>query len=492
MIIMVIFLFVDINIFHTYALESLTIGDGIILDGGFDVLPTNDGNFFITSYDKDSQKSAIAYFDSSSKTISSIIDGYNQPNPIQPTYKYTTANFYNNFLYLTHHDDTNTTIEKYQIRVAQHLAALSPTITLSGIKIESPKQIAVTNDGNIFFMSMDSPTINEVTDSGISDNQLTMNGKTFHTITTDIAKNYLYAIDGENELFRYKISDGNYTLQAPTSIITAQHLKFLTDDTFITIGGEICTLDGSEFKLKSAANTASEIKNYPACVTAGFDNSTILAKTDDKVISRFKCSDVTVTGKIELTEKILALSSSNGKIIAVTGDTTPQNIVLLSSSDITEITPPSADNGNSPEDSTSDDDAITSEVYNIDAEKNIISAIPANTTFNAFKNDLTFNGYDLIFKDATGKIKTGSSSKVATGYTVTFVKDGTEKATFKLIVQGDITGTGSLSSRDISAFVNYLLGKTSLDETFLQAANINDDGEPDVIDLFLMYKSMQK
>lgn len=489
---MTIFLFMDINIFHAHTLENLKIGDGIILDGGFDVLPTNDGNFFITSYDKDSQKSAIAYFDSSSKTIDKFQFFINNQKLDSVEFKYTTANFYNNFLYLTHHDDTNTTIEKYQIGISQKLAVPSTSITINGTKIESTKQIAVTNNGNIFFVDSDSPTIKEATDSGISDNQLTMDGKTFHTITTDIAKNYLYAIDGNNKLFRYKVSDGNYTLQAPTSTITAQHLKFLTDDTFITIGGEICTLDGSEFKLKSAANTASEIKNYPACVTAGFDNSTILAKTDDKVISRFKCSDDTVTGKIELTEKILALSSSNGKIIAVTGESTPKNIVLLSSSDITEITPPSADNGNSPEDSTSDDDAITSEVYNIDAEKNIISAIPANTTFNAFKNDLIFNGYDLIFKDSTGKIKTGSSSKVATGYTVTFVKDGAEKATFKLIVQGDITGTGSLSSRDISAFVNYLLGKTSLDETFLQAANINDDGEPDVIDLFLMYKSMQK
>lgn len=485
----------NIDIFHTYALESVEIGDGIILDGGFDVLPTSDGNFFITSYDKDSQKSAIAYFDSSSKTISSIIDGYNQPNPIQPAYKYTAANYYNNFLYLTHHDDINTTIEKYQIRVAQHLAALSPTITLSGIKIESPKQIAVTNDGNIFFISTDSSKINIATDDGISANKLTKTEKTFHTITTDISKNYLYAIDGENTLLRYKVSDGNYTLQAPNSTITAQHLKFLTDDTFITIGGEICTLDGSEFKLKSAANTASEIKNYPACVTAGFDDSTILAKTDDKVISRFSCANGTVTGKIELTEKILALSSSNGKIIAVTGDSTPKNIILLSDEDITDVSLPESNeppNDDPPDTPPTDNDAITSEVYTIDNEKNIISAIPANTTFNAFKNDLIFNGYDLIFKDATGKIKTGSSSKVATGYTVTFVKDGAEKATFKLIVQGDITGTGNLSSRDITAFVNYLLGKTSLDETFLQAANINDDGEPDVIDLFLMCKSMQK
>ena len=75
---------------------------------------------------------------------------------------------------------------------------------------------------------------------------------------------------------------------------------------------------------------------------------------------------------------------------------------------------------------------------------------------------------------------------------VTFVKDGTEKTLFKLIVQGDLTGTGTLTSRDILAFVNYLLGKANLDDASLQAANINEDDEANTIDLFLMYKMLQK
>lgn len=532
--------FINFNSAYSFALEVPT---EMILDGGFDIIPDGNGNFFIISYDKNSTKSALAYIDNTSETPTvKKLNFFNNGSQTEILdYKYTTANYHNSYLYLT--DANGINISPYKISLNKNLLALTSEISLSEAKIDSQKQIALGNNGNLFILgsiTANSVAVYSATDGLINSNDLSQSGKTFHTVATDISKNYLYALDNSNNMLRYNINSENYTFESPESEINISNFKFLTDNIFVTLDGYICILNNSAFKLDSKVQIATEIKNYPTCVTSGFDVSSILAKTDDKIISRVRCSDGAITGKIELNENILALSTSGEKIIAVTGDSLPKNITLIDETSITEIVPPepenpdesegnqgsdnndteNKDNENSgesgddnkgdenngesdgndsdkgnPEENPSDetvDDSITSDIHQIDLENHVISEIPAGTTFAEFKNNLIFNGYSLVFKDAKGNIKTGNSTKIGTGYTVTFVKDGAEKTSFKLIVQGDLTGTGTLTSRDISAFVNYLLGKASLDDTYLQAANINDDNEPDVIDLFLMYKMLQK
>ena len=333
---------------------------------------------------------------------------------------------------------------------------------------------------------------------------LTYGDKAFHSIFADVSRKYLYALTSSNDLVRANIASSKYTFETPETSINVQSLKFVTDNIFVTPDKRIITLNKDSFKVDSKVEIAAEIKDFPACLTIGFDDKSILAKTEDKVISRIRCSDGAVTGKIELTENVLAISKSGDKIIAVTGAGTDGNkhISLLAETDIEEVTPAEpgkpgdggsgegGDNNNPP--SGADDDAITSDVYTVDTQNHTITGIEPGTTFAAFKNNLIFNGYSLAFKDANGNPKNGNSTKVATGYFVSFIRDGAEKVSFKLIVKGDVTGTGTLTSRDISAFENYLLGKAELSEESLQAANINGDGDQDVIDLFLMNKLMQK
>ena len=528
---------ISLNLIFSYALE---ISSEAILDGGFDILPDGNGNFFVLSYDQNNTKSALAYIDNtgdtpSIKQFNFFIDS-SQTDSLD--YKYTTANYFNNFIYLTSADGTK--IFPYKIVLDKNLLGLSSEIALSEAKINSPKQLAVANNGNLFISK--SSNENSIAVYDASGGQIasisSQSGQTFHTVATDISKNYLYALDNSNNMLRYSVNSDNYTFETPSSEIKTSSFKFLTDNIFVTSDGYICTLNNSDFKLDTKAQIAAELKNYPTCVTGGFDESSILVKTDDKIISRISCSDGAVTGKIELTENILALSTSGEKIISITESENAKNINLISQSDIVEISPPEpetpggsggnqggygdnkgeTEDGNegnentgetgdnnqgnetggndsdkdNPEKNPSDDDSITSDIHQIDLENHIISEIPAGTTFAEFKNNLIFNGYSLVFKDTNGNVKTGNSTKIGTGYTVTFVKDGAEKESFKLIVQGDVTGTGTLTSRDISAFVNYLLGKASLDGLYLQAADLNGDGEPDVIDLFAMYKSLQK
>lgn len=503
---------ISFNSTYSFALKIPT---EMILDGGFDILPDGNGNFFITSYDKNSAKSALAYIDNISETptIKKLTFFNNGFQAESLDYKYITANYYNDCLYLT--NATGTNISPYKIRLNQNLLALISEISLSESKIVSPKQIALGNNGNLFILGSskaNSVAVYSATEELINSNGLSQSGKTFHTVATDISKNYLYALDNSNNMLRYNINSDKYTFESPEAKINISNFKFLTDNIFVTSDGFICTLNNADFKLDSQVKIAAEPKNYPACVASSFDASSILAKTDDKIISQIRCSDGAITGKFELDENILAISTSGSKIIAITGDALPQNITLINEKGIIEVTQPEPEKPNEGDDSKdnpgddnkdtdnpeekpsdeTDDDSITSDIHHIDIKNHIISEISAGTTFGEFKNNLTFNGYSLIFKDSKGNVKTGNSTKIGTGYTVTFVKDGTEKTLFKLIVQGDLTGTGTLTSRDILAFVNYLLGKANLDDASLQAANINEDDEANTIDLFLMYKMLQK
>lgn len=533
---------ISLNLICSYALE---VPSGTVLDGGFDILPDGNGNFFLLSYDQNNTKSALAYIDNTGDTPSiKQLKFYNNGSQTDSLdYKYTTTNYYNNFIYLTHIKNTDTIIEQYQISLKKSLCVSNTSQQLKATKIEALQQITLGNNGNLFISK--SSNENSIAVYDASGGQIasisSQSGQTFHTVATDISKKYLYALDNSNNMLRYSVNSDTYKLETPSSEIKTSSFKFLTDNIFVISDGYICTLNGTDFKLDSKSQIAAELKNYPTCVTGGFDESSILAKTDDKIISRIRCSDGAVTGKIELNENILALSTSGEKIIAVTEGENVKNFNLISQSDIVEISPPEPENpgesggnqggddnnkdetedgneGNentdeagdsnpgsetggsdsdkdnpekNPSDET-DDDSITSDIHQIDLENHIISEIPAGTTFAEFKNNLIFNGYSLVFKDTNGNVKTGNSTKIGTGYTVTFVKDGAEKESFKLIVQGDVTGTGTLTSRDISAFVNYLLGKANLDCLYLQAADLNGDGEPDVIDLFAMYKSLQK
>lgn len=533
---------ISLNLIFSYALE---ISSETILDGGFDILPDGNGNFFLLSYNQNSTKSSLAYIDNTGDTpsIKQLKFAVNNSQINSLDYKYTTANYYKNFIYLTHISNTDTIIEQYRIALNRSLCVSNTSQQLKATKIEAPQQITLGNNGNLFILG--SNATNSIAVYDASGGQIasisSQNGQTFHAVATDISKNYLYALDNSNNMLRYSVNSDTYKLETPSSEIKTSSFKFLTDNILVTSDGYICILNGTDFKLDSKSQIAAELKNYPTCVTGGFDESSILAKTDDKIISRIHCSDGAVTGKIELTENILALSTSGKKIIAITESENVKNINLISQSDIVKVSPPEpetpgesggnqggnddnkdeTEDGNKDNESTgetgdsnpgsetggsdsdkdnpeenpsdeTDDDSITSDIHHIDLENHIISEIPAGTTFAEFKNNLIFNGYSLVFKDTNGNVKTGNSTKIGTGYTVTFVKDGAEKESFKLIVQGDVTGTGTLTSRDISAFVNYLLGKASLDGLYLQAADFNGDGEPDVIDLFSMYKSLQK
>ena len=63
---------------------------------------------------------------------------------------------------------------------------------------------------------------------------------------------------------------------------------------------------------------------------------------------------------------------------------------------------------------------------------------------------------------------------------------------YKIIVLRDITGEGNANTKDRTALLNYLLGKTELTEDVLKAADINTDGNVDAIDLLALDKILNE
>ncbi len=63
---------------------------------------------------------------------------------------------------------------------------------------------------------------------------------------------------------------------------------------------------------------------------------------------------------------------------------------------------------------------------------------------------------------------------------------------YKVIVLRDITGEGNANTKDRTALLNYLLGKTELTEDVLKAADINTDGNVDAIDLLALDKILNE
>ena len=185
---------INFNSAYSFALEVPT---EMILDGGFDILPDGNGNFFIISYEKNSTKSALAYIDNTSETPTiKKLNFFNNGSQTESfDYKYTTANYHNSYLYLT--NATGTNISPYKIRLNQNLLALISEISLSESKIVSPKQIALGNNGNLFILGSskaNSVAVYSATEELINSNGLSQSGKTFHTVATDISKHWTIQI----------------------------------------------------------------------------------------------------------------------------------------------------------------------------------------------------------------------------------------------------------------------------------------------------------
>ncbi len=502
----------------THSLSTTPVSSGLILDGGFDVVPDGAGNFYIFSYDKENKQTAIAKFDAS--TLSPL-EFYNSSNRTIPLKRldhgyeavyYSNSpsaipNFGNDSLNLFYIDNETSrnyfvqyrypTSTAYQEYGWQKISDMN--IDLGANKPEK-QNTAVGSNGDMFIFTSGNNFISVYNPDGTQ--QIPKEASSFPSIaaiTTDISKTYLYAATN-NTLYRYKIPDSTYAFEEATVAGNFAPFKFLTDNIFITSAGKIYTLSGSEFKRESNITMQVPMSDYDKGVAiSGFDNASILAKTDDKTVSRIRCSDGKVICSKTFDDKVVAVSTSGDKTIVITEKDGVKSIHLVDEEDFPipkdeEVTTPGGDgadpdNPNPPSETPKDTTIESTEGYEIG--ENIISKIPAGTTWGTLRNGLEAN---YVTVELNGKGNATTSTKVATGHKITFIFDNERKVTktFTLIVEGDVTGSGNISSKSISALANHLLGKSELEGFYKEAANLSGDGDLSTVDLLLMYKQTQK
>ncbi len=127
---------------------------------------------------------------------------------------------------------------------------------------------------------------------------------------------------------------------------------------------------------------------------------------------------------------------------------------------------------------------ISSKKYRVSFTDHKISAIPAGTTVAGFKSDINHKGYSVaLYRDNVEK----KSGNVGTAWTAIFSSDE-DSIQFELSVIGDITGEGSVNSRDLKLLMDYLIGSADYNGVYLLSSDLSDDGKVDVIDLAMMAK----
>ncbi len=127
---------------------------------------------------------------------------------------------------------------------------------------------------------------------------------------------------------------------------------------------------------------------------------------------------------------------------------------------------------------------ISSKKYRVSFTDHKISAIPAGTTVAGFKSDINHKGYSVaLYRDNVEK----KSGNVGTAWTAIFSSDE-DSIQFELSVTGDITGEGSVNSRDLKFLMDHLIGNADYNGVYMLSSDLSDDGKVDVIDLAMMAK----
>jgi hypothetical protein len=109
------------------------------------------------------------------------------------------------------------------------------------------------------------------------------------------------------------------------------------------------------------------------------------------------------------------------------------------------------------------------------------------TVYNGFTSSETRHRSDH-FKNKTSAENVykadgtlAKSGKLKTGFTAVI-----DSRTYVIAVCGDVTGEGSVNSKDVTLLQKHLCDNAELDGAYLKAADFNLDGEADNRDLVLI------
>lgn len=240
---------------------------------------------------------------------------------------------------------------------------------------------------------------------------------------------------------------------------------FIAEDLLLDSMGGVYRLNGSSASLLFC------VKTDGSCAGAVTSDG-VLYSACGTTLYRYDTAAGMMTGYFDAGCTVEALYASDGLLYALTDSASPSVLCLSPDEWIAcpdETEPPV---GLSP---------ITSDRYTVDSVNYHITRIDAPTTFAQFKSHMRYEGYSVKLYRGNANLTSGN-----VGTAMQAVFSGEDDYTYELSVVGDITGEGSVNTRDRNELMDYFLGNIRFDGVYTDAADLSGDGKVDMLDLALL------
>lgn len=332
--------------------------------------------------------------------------------------------------------------------------------------------------GSVFFTPSDRfYVLEQYSSSGKRLNRFTFNNR-----VTQVGADYhgnIFAVCSDNTL--YRMNGNRFTAIGVDPV--AVPITFFDNRLFTDASGRVFEISNNSCRFLFTANT--DISRHHPCVL----DSTVYYP-DGAHIYGYDINSCVKQSKYTLGDTVLGLYADNGYVHAICNDGMPtvSRIRLDEFTDLIRESPQHKEQhdpySHGDSDTSQGDSSITSDVYRIDFDSYSISKIPSGTTLAQLKKNISCDGFEVRFY-RNGSLK--KSGKCGTAMTAVFDSDRAQY-TFELSVIGDITGEGNVNSRDLTLFMEYLLGTADFNGVYITSADLSEDGVPDVKDLAMLHR----
>ena len=116
-----------------------------------------------------------------------------------------------------------------------------------------------------------------------------------------------------------------------------------------------------------------------------------------------------------------------------------------------------------------------------------LTGVDFSTSYASFMKNIEVKNGSARLKNADGKVIT--SGTVATGMTLEILdKNGKQADTYDVVIKGDVSGDGKISSVDPLTLQKHIVGSRTMKGAYLKAADINGDGRANSLDVLYIQK----
>ena len=248
--------------------------------------------------------------------------------------------------------------------------------------------------------------------------------------------------------------------------------RFVSNDTFVDDTGYFYTFGSNGiFNIVDFQNTS----RFPS---GGIYNDCVIT-ADFNTINAVNINRNESDSYIKLNRQIESICVVDDTILAFVYQNGFPAVCHIKVSELIKYNRKNSDDSYTPDMS----DYISSEVYEIDHDKQWIFGITPSTTVAKFKHNIQHDDFEISFVRNDSKIL--ESGNIGTGTIVTFYND-VMSIDYELSVKGDLTGEGNVNSRDKRVLFDYLLENEIPTGVYIDAADLDYSGYIDVVDLVVL------